>query len=153
MIDRLISFLQAMGTPPSREAGADDPKIATIGLCFQVMAADGVVTEDERRVLADAISREHGLEGEALRAVLNSGEAAEKEAVDFYRFTSVLKRSLEEPQRNALVGLLWDIVYADGIRHEVEDNVIWRIADLLAVDSRERVEQRVAAEKRAGLRD
>jgi len=31
------------------------------------------------------------------------------------------------------------MVFADGVLHELEDNVVWRIAELLAVDSRNRV--------------
>jgi len=37
---------------------------------------------------------------------------------------------------------MWEIVYADGQRDELEDNLIWRAADLLGVSTRERVELR-----------
>ncbi len=99
--------------------------------------------------MADVFKTRFGLDDAHLNALLEGGERAEKEAVDFFHFTSVLKRELPIDRRNAFVGLLWDIVYADGEKTEVEDHVIWRIADLLGVDGRERVEQRIAAEKRA----
>ena len=35
--------------------------------------------------------------------------------------------------------MLWQIVYADGIITEFEDNLIWRAADLLGVSRRERI--------------
>ncbi|MNL86338.1 Tellurite resistance protein TerB [compost metagenome] len=38
--------------------------------------------------------------------------------------------------------MLWEIVYADGERSEMEDHVIWRIADLLGVSGRDRVLKR-----------
>jgi uncharacterized tellurite resistance protein B-like protein len=34
---------------------------------------------------------------------------------------------------------MWEIVYADGELHELEDNVVWRVAELIGVDSRERI--------------
>ena len=92
---------------------------------------------------------EHGLEG--LDALLAQGSAAESEAVDYYRFTSDLKRTLDETQRQQLIGILWDIVYADGSRSEMEDHAIWRVADLLGVSGRERIVQRQEAAERAGL--
>ena len=45
--------------------------------------------------------------------------------------------------------MLWDIVYADGERSEMEDHVIWRIADLLGVSGRDRVLQRQVAAARS----
>ena len=32
------------------------------------------------------------------------------------------------------------MVFSDGEIHELEDNVVWRIAELLAVDKRDRME-------------
>jgi uncharacterized tellurite resistance protein B-like protein len=38
--------------------------------------------------------------------------------------------------------MMWEIVYADGERDELEDNLIWRAADLLGVSQQERIELR-----------
>jgi hypothetical protein len=38
--------------------------------------------------------------------------------------------------------MMWKIAYADGSVNEFEDNIIWRVADLLGVSSRQRVELR-----------
>ncbi|MOA56500.1 Tellurite resistance protein TerB [compost metagenome] len=53
-----------------------------------------------------------------------------------------MKRNLSEEQRIELIGMLWEVVYADGERSEMEDHVIWRIADLLGVSGRDRVLKR-----------
>ena len=47
---------------------------------------------------------------------------------------------------------MWEIVYADNRVTELEDNLIWRAADLLGVSGRERIElkQRVAARRADG---
>jgi uncharacterized tellurite resistance protein B-like protein len=43
--------------------------------------------------------------------------------------------------------MMWQIIYADGRADELEDNLVWRAADLLGVSSQERIElrRRVAA--------
>jgi uncharacterized tellurite resistance protein B-like protein len=43
--------------------------------------------------------------------------------------------------------MLWEMVYADGNVTEFEQNAMWRVADLLAVSSRDRIalRERVAA--------
>ena len=45
---------------------------------------------------------------------------------------------------------MWEIVYADGELHELEDNVVWRVAELIGVDRRDRVEARRASAAGSG---
>ncbi|MCM2396340.1 TerB family tellurite resistance protein [Rhizobium sp. S95] len=152
MLERLQSFFQTLTQGGERKAFApDDPRIAVAALCFQVMEADGLVHKAERDKLRQLLREQYGLEGGQLEELLDAGQKAESEAVDYYRFTSDLKRHLNEAERQQLVGILWDIVYADGDRSEMEDHVIWRIADLLGVSGRDRVNERRDAVTRAGL--
>jgi uncharacterized tellurite resistance protein B-like protein len=39
---------------------------------------------------------------------------------------------------------LWEIVFADGASHEFEENLVWRVAELLGVSRQDRI-----AKKRA----
>ncbi|PZU86459.1 MAG: hypothetical protein DI528_09855 [Shinella sp.] len=152
MLERLQSFFQSLTHGRERKAFApDDPRIAVAALCFQVMEADGFVHKAERDKLRQLLREQYGLEGVQLEELLDAGQKAESEAVDYYRFTSDLKRHLNEAERQQFVGILWDIVYADGDRSEMEDHVIWRIADLLGVSGRDRVSERHDAVNRAGL--
>lgn len=150
MLERLQSFFQTLvAGRPTGSVAPDDPLIAVAALCIQVMEADGVVLEVETKRLKELLAQEYGLDETRLEAVLDAGRRAESEAVDYFRFTSELKRSLDEDQRQALIGILWDVVYADGQRSEIEDHVVWRVADLLGVSDRERVNQRLEAAARA----
>ena len=44
--------------------------------------------------------------------------------------------------------MMWDVVFADGVVSEFEENVVWRIAELLGVSNRDRImlRQKVADE-------
>jgi uncharacterized tellurite resistance protein B-like protein len=152
MLDRLQAFFQSvMQDRPKAIFAPDDPRIAVAALCLQVMEADGIVRDSERAKLREILKDQYELDGEALDALIAAGQDAENQAVDYYRFTTELKRQLDEEQRQQLVGLLWDIVYADGTRSEMEDHAIWRVADLLGVSGRERIVQRQEAADRAGI--
>src|SRR5260370_37120774 len=72
---------------------------------------------------------------------------AENEAIDLYHFTRAINRALDEDGRRRVVEMMWEIAYADGRVDDFESNLIWRVADLLGISSRERVEcgQRVAS--------
>jgi len=55
-------------------------------------------------------------------------------------------------ERLRLVEMMWTVAYADGAVSEFEDNLIWRVADLLGVPSTERIalRHRVAAQTGSG---
>jgi uncharacterized tellurite resistance protein B-like protein len=147
MFDRFRTFLDSLtGSGPSA-IQPGDPRIAIVALCFQVMEADGHVHEKERKKARAMIRDHYKLDDAALNALISAGETAESEAIDYFRFTSDIKRHFSEEQRIDLIGMLWEIVYADGRRSEMEDHVIWRIADLLGVSGRDRIikRQEVAA--------
>jgi uncharacterized tellurite resistance protein B-like protein len=150
MFERFQEFFQKLAAEgPRSDFAPDDPRIAVAALCIQVMEADGKVEESETKQLRKLLKVQYGLDGKQLDALIAAGRRAESEAVDYFRFTSDLKRHLTSDQRLELVGVLWDIVYADGERSEMEDHAIWRIADLLGVTGRERIMKRQEAAARA----
>jgi uncharacterized tellurite resistance protein B-like protein len=152
MFERLLTFLKQLPAAPehgSAPAG-DDPRVAAAALMFHVMDADGERSEGEQDRLEAVMAETYGLGDDELAAVVAAAEQAEREAVDLYTFTSVLKRHLDEEARTEFIGLLWDIVYVDGELHEVEDNVIWRVAELIGVSARDRVLMRRRASENAG---
>lgn len=152
MFDRIITFLKDL---PSGDAdrdklsGADDPKVAAAALMYHVMDADGVRQDAEWELMKELLAHTYGLSGEELDRLVAAGEKADEEAVDLYAFTSVLKRHLDEQARVEFIGLMWEIVFADGELHELEDNMLWRIAELIGVDRRDRILQRQKAQAQA----
>jgi uncharacterized tellurite resistance protein B-like protein len=59
------------------------------------------------------------------------------DAVDFYQFTSALK-TLDPEERVEVVRMMWQVVFADKKNDELEDNMVWRIAELIGVSARDR---------------
>lgn len=147
MLDRLISFLQRMPGPPAARSGhhEDDPRLAAAALLVHLMDADGVRLDVEREKLSEALTRGYGLEGRDLQKFIARAETAERESVDLYAFTSVLKRHLDEQARIEFIGIMWEMVFADGDLSELEDNVVWRVAELIGVDRRDRIAMRQRA--------
>lgn len=139
MFERVFSFLRDMPGATSDRPREDDPRIAAAALMYHVMDADGIRQDVEWDRLKVLLGEEYNIGGEELAQLVNAGQKADSEAVDLYAFTSVLKRELDEEARIHFVRILWDIVFADGELHELEDNTLWRIAELLGVDRRDRI--------------
>jgi uncharacterized tellurite resistance protein B-like protein len=148
MFDKLREFLRSVAGENDRRAAftRDDPRVAMAALFYHVIEADGVVSANEQETLRTALKDAFDLDEQELKALLEAGQKADDEAVDLYRFTSVLRHAFDAEQRIAFIELLWQLVYADGVRDELEDNIVWRVAELLGVSGRDRVlmRQRVA---------
>lgn len=152
MFERLKSFLADLpGSSRRKGTDVEDPRVAAAALMFHVIDADGVREPAEKQRLRDLVSQAYSISGAELDRLLESGEEAEREAVDLYAFTSVLMRELGPEARLQFIKLMWEMVYADGEAHELEDNVVWRIAELIGIDSRDRIamRQKVQSEMRA----
>jgi uncharacterized tellurite resistance protein B-like protein len=155
MFDALKSFIAELSGSGAAEKSfeEDDYRLAAAALLVHVAAADGATDEAERRRLKAVIEERFGLDDAATARLIEKAEQSDRDAVDFYQFTSVLKRSLDEDGRLRVVEMMWEIAFADGKLHEVEDNTIWRVAELLGVSARDRVllRQRVAGDSKPEL--
>jgi uncharacterized tellurite resistance protein B-like protein len=148
MFDALKSFFAEVSgaEAPARSFGEEDYRLAAVALLVHVANVDGETTLSERRRLKTIIAARFGLDAKETSELIATAEHSDREAVDFYRFTSVLKRALDDDRRQKIVEMLWDIAFADGVVDEIEENTIWRIAELIGVSTRDRVllRQRVA---------
>ncbi|KRA00149.1 hypothetical protein ASD64_00805 [Mesorhizobium sp. Root157] len=143
MLDRVLSFLRDLpGSCAGQRNVDDDPRIAASALLFHIMDVDGVRHDAEWERFKTLLAETYGVRGEELARLAKAGEKANREAVDLYAFTSVLKRHLDAEARKAFVGLLWEVVYADGELHELEDNTVWRVAELIGVERQDRIAAR-----------
>jgi uncharacterized tellurite resistance protein B-like protein len=129
----------------------NDYRLAAAALLVHATTIDGTISDTERDKLTTIVRERFGLDEEAADELVAAATDAEHEAVDLYRFTSLINRELDDAGRMQIVEMLWQIAYADGRVTEFEDNLIWRAADLLHVSSRARVTLRArVAAMRAG---
>jgi uncharacterized tellurite resistance protein B-like protein len=144
MFDELKALFDELtgGTKHAERFGPDDMRVAAAALMVHVATLDGELSPAERGKLHDLLKARFKLDDKATEELIDAAVAADHEAVDFYRFTSLLMRMLDEEQRRRIVAMMWEMAFVDGNISEFEDNVMWRVADLLGVSNRERIELR-----------
>lgn len=114
-----------------------DTKLAVAALLVHLMDIDGETTEQEQEVVSNVLREHFKLEQEQVEELIKSAHIKDDAAVDFYQFTSIITR-LEMEQRVKIIAMMWQVVFADNNNHELEDNMIWRVAELIGVSSRDR---------------
>jgi len=150
MFDGFIDFLTSVSSKGD-EDGFGPVLVSATSLLISVMDSDGQRLPEEKKALRRLLNMRYKVKEEDIQSLFNAGDEHDKNSVDFYSATSVLQNALDRDKKKAFVEMMWLIVYADGQRHEVEDHVVNRIAELIGVERqvqialRQRVEARLAA--------
>jgi uncharacterized tellurite resistance protein B-like protein len=128
---------------------ADDYRVAAAALLVHVASLDHDLTTPARHKLAALVGERFSLNDALTDELIEAAIAADREAVDLYHFTYLLMRTLDEQGRLRVVEMLWEMAFADGSISEFEDNMMWRVADLLAVSPHDRIALRQRAASQA----
>ena len=151
MLAALKQFLNdfADGSKPPARFDDNDHRLAAAALLIHVAAIDGSMSQAERSRLRAVLMQRFRLDDSAADELVHEAAEVERDAVDLYRFTSLINRSLDEDGRCRIVEMMWQVVFADGKVSEFEDNLIWRAADLLHVPREARIglRRKVAGER------
>jgi len=152
MFRSLKSFISTLVEKEGQSPGVSKLQLATAALLTRVATVHNEMSQ-ARRTKLHAVLRSHfDLDDPATATLLEESAAVDRTAVDLCRFTRQLNQFLNDESRRRLVRMMWEVVYADGRVNELEDNIIWRVADLLGVTTRQRVELRQQiAPDRVGL--
>ena len=133
----MFDALQRLFTRTDTAAQSHDPKLAVAALLVHLAAIDGQVTDDERVAVKGALMDFYGLGEAEVDKLVADATRQDAESVDFYRFTSALA-SLPDADKIEVIRMMWQVVFADRKNHELEDNMVWGIAELIGVSARDR---------------
>ena len=125
MFESFKSFISEFvdGEKHPDQFAEDDYRLAAAAMLVHAAAIDGEMLQSERDKLHAVIKQRFTLDDATTDELITKATAAEHEAVDLYHFTHLLNRTLDEDGRAKIVEMMWEIVYADGQRDELEDNL------------------------------
>jgi len=121
------------------ETGHDrhDPRLSVAALLVHLVAIDGSFKPEERQAVKAALQDFYDLDEGEVEKLIAEALRRDADAVDFYQFTSGLS-TLDNDERLEIIRMMWQVVFADNRNHELEDNMVWRIAELIGVSTRDR---------------
>ena len=157
MLDALRALFSG-GTPATPDAASASPEVdpihlAACALLLEIAWADNEFSAPERAHLEGVLARHFQLtpdEGARLMAV---ADEARRNAVDYYRFTSVLRKSYDTGQKMVMAEVIWGLALADGTIAEHEHYLTRKIANLLGLAPAYLTAARNAAAEKLGSGD
>lgn len=148
--NKLKDLVEGVDADASRAGNLQEEELRLSAGALLVTAGtiDGNFDADEKKKVKALLQTRFDLEPKDVRQLFEDSEVRERDAVDLYRFTSVLCRQLDQDGRKRIVEMLWEVVMADGVVDEFESNLVWRVAELIGVSTRDRVILRKKVEAR-----
>jgi uncharacterized tellurite resistance protein B-like protein len=138
MLDALRALFS--GQTASRPAPTDsvpeiDPlHLAACALLLEIAWADGEFSAPERAHLEGVLARHFNLTAEEGTRLMAVADEARRNSVDYYRFTSVLRKSYDTGQKMVMAEVIWGLALADGEIAEHEHYLTRKIANLLDLE-------------------
>jgi uncharacterized tellurite resistance protein B-like protein len=137
---RLAAMFEAITrlfNKPETALSSNDPKLSVAVLLVHLAAVDGQMKDEERKAIKGALIDHYDMDETSVDKLIKEAALRDAEAVDFFKFTQSITR-LEMEDRIEIVRMMWMVVFSDKKNHELEDNMVWRIAELIGVSSRDR---------------
>lgn len=138
MIRRLINQIsEVIAAPESSSGGAEQRdaaiRSATAVLMVDVARADYEFDDAEFDSLLRLVQEHFRLPPEQAVELVNEADEKVDGLTSLHDFTQLLHNSLDEREKERVVGLLWKIAFADGRLDKYEDALVLKISDLLHV--------------------
>jgi len=126
-----------------------DCSVAVAALLVRVASVDTDMSGARRAALHSALKHHFDRDDAAAAALVVEATEVSVAAIDLYRFTTQINARTNAEARSRIVQSMWEILLADASVSPLENNIVWRAADLLGVPSRERLvlRHRVAANR------
>ena len=96
---------------------------------------------EEQKIL-ELLTKYFSLNDEDSKNLMELGISEEKSATDLYAYTNTIKKSLELNERKKIIEMMWQIIVTDDNFDPYENNLVWRVAELIGISTRERVQIR-----------
>jgi len=117
-----------------------DHNIACAALLCEAASMDGTYDETEKSVIINLVKKQFNLNEDEAINIVDAGEQLSQESSQIYGFTRVIKQSWKLENRIKILEMLWEVAYADGVLDPAEDMLIRRVAGLIHVEDKERMQ-------------
>jgi uncharacterized tellurite resistance protein B-like protein len=114
-------------------------RLATATLLIRVATADGEMSEVKRAQLHAVLTSAFQLDDLSTARLIDDAAAADRGAIDLYHFTRQLNDALDDEGRRRVIRMMWEVAFVRGTVNDFASIMVWRVADLLGVPSRQRI--------------
>ncbi len=126
-------------------------RVATCVLLLEAAHADDEFSDEECKTIESMVGVRFNLNETETRELLELAHKERAASSDLYQFARLVKESFPQARRLAIVQLLWEVVYSDGILEAHEDALMHKLGTLLGIRHEDLMAVKVSVRKKMGL--
>lgn len=151
MINRIKNLFDRMDK--GSEYAAPAQTLAAAVLLVEAARLDGEFGVEEKETICSLIKQHFALEQEEVDSLVDEAKDVQEKSNHLVRFTRTIKETYSTEERVAIIEMLWEVVYADGVLHDFEANLLRRVGGLIYVSDRDRGAARKRVTTRLGINE
>lgn len=151
MLGSLRTFFQEKVAPNNTHDDADRLQVATCALLLEAAHADADYTDDEVQMIMALVGQRFGLTPEQTAELLHVADEERQRSGDLYQFARLVNDSFTPERKLAVIELLWQVVYSDGVLEAHEDALMHKLGTLLGVRHEELMALKIRVKREKGL--
>ena len=148
MFSAITRFFDDKMTPVENGKSEDPLRVATCALLLEAAHADSDFSDDECEKISTMVSRRFDLSPEDSKDLLNIADRQRRQQTDLYGFARLVNDNYSHPRKLAIVEMLWEVVYSDGILEAHEDALMHKMGKLLGVRHEDLMAVKIRVKKR-----
>jgi uncharacterized tellurite resistance protein B-like protein len=130
-------FQETMSPAESRDEDLNHLQVATCALLLEAAHADNDFSEQEEEAIATMVAARFGLDPDQTAELLHVADEERQSSGDLYQFARLINEKFTRGRKLAILELLWQVVYSDGVLEAHEDALMHKMGTLLGVRNEE----------------
>ena len=144
----LLNKLFQLDSPQSPQFDREHAlRLSTATLLIEDCRADFQEQESELEHMSQLLVQHFALSEDELDELMQQARKKADDLVSLQHVTRLLNKQFDEATKIRVIEMMWQVVYADGVKDHYEEHLIRQIADLLYVPHSEFIRARHRAEE------
>ena len=124
-------------------------QIATCALLVEMASIDSEFDDEERTRINRYFKKEYGLTDDQIAEIMSLAKNELDNRIDLWGFTNLINQHYDNEHKRKIIGIIWDVIYADGNLSAHEDYLIHKLYKMLNLTHGDMIEAKMKAlEKR-----
>ena len=136
------------GPGNSEKAGDEDIRVAVCALFLEMSHVDGEFTEPERENILLLLKAHYRLSDEHVAALMEASKKELEGSIDLWQFTNLINQNYSREEKNSVIEMIWQIVYADDKLDKHEDYLVHKLSKLLRLTHKELIDAKIKVRAR-----
>ena len=138
------------GAPEQKGDLQTELKIATCAVLLEMAHADDEFSQQEEQRIEDLMKKNFDLPLETFNEIMEISNKRRDDSIDLWQFTNTIKQNYSPEQKQKVIEMIWNVIYADGHLDQHEDYLAHKLAKLLGLNHKQLIDAKVKVLRQAG---